>query len=180
MTELQLGLLMLLLVPVIWGMLWWGWRRRGRRQADVGALHPVPDPLSASAFGPVETIYVSTTRAGDWLDRVVVHGLGTRSAAEVSVHPDGVLVQRTSAPDVWVPAADLTGVRRESGAAGKFVREGGLVVLTWTLGDAGLDTALRTRYEHDRDALERAVQDLCDQSDLRDQSEQGDEEDVRG
>ncbi len=171
MTELQLGLLLLLLVPVIWGLMWWGWRRRGRRQADVGALHRVPDPLSPSAFGPIEAVYVSTTRAGDWLDRVVVHGLGTRSAAEVSVHADGVLVRRTSAPDVWVPAPDLAWVRRERGAAGKFVREDGLVVLTWTLGDAELDTALRTRYDHDRDALERAVRDLCETSD---------EEDARG
>lgn len=177
MTELQLGLLLLLLVPVIWGLMWWGWRRRGRRQADVGELHAVPEPLSPSVFGPVETVYVSTTRAGDWLDRVVVHGLGNRSAADVSVHADGVLVRRTSAPDVWVPAVDLTGVRRERGAAGKFVREDGLVVITWTLGDAALDTALRTRFDHDRDALERAVRDLCDEHVEHDER---DEEDVRG
>ena len=167
MTEGQLGLLLLLVVPVLWGLMWWGWRRRGRRQTDVATLPAVPDPLSPSVFGPAEAVYVSTTRAGDWLDRVVVHGLGTRSAADVSVHADGVLVRRSSAPDVWVPAAGLHGVRRERGAAGKFVREDGLVVLTWTLGDAHLDTALRTRYDDDRDGLERAVRDLCEKEDVR-------------
>ncbi len=177
MSELQLGLLLLLVVPVLWAMMWWGWRRRGRRQSDVGALHTVPEPLSPSTFGPVEAVYVSTTRAGDWLDRVVAHGLGTRSDAEVSVHADGVLLRRAGAADVWVPAADLTAVRRERGAAGKFVRERGLVVLTWTLGDAGLDTALRTRYDDDRGALEGAVRELTDKPVARDGHN---EEDARG
>jgi len=118
-------------------------------------------------FGPIEGMYVSSTRAGDWLDRVVAHGLGTRTQAQVSVHAEGVLVRRAGAPDVWAPAADLVGVRRERGAAGKFVGEDGLVVVYWTLGGAGLDTALRTRFDRDRDALEQAVRALCQKEDAR-------------
>ncbi len=162
MSELQAGLLLLMLVPVVWGLMWWGWRARGRRQAGVAAPPPVPDDPGAQVLGPLEAVYVSSTRAGDWLDRVVAHGLGGRSAASVSVHAAGVLLARRGAPDVWVPAGSLEDVRRDRGAAGKFVGEQGLVVLTWRLGEDALDTALRTRYEADRDRLERAVRDLVD------------------
>jgi hypothetical protein len=168
-TEAQLGLGLLLLVPLLWGLMWWGWRGRARRQSDVPDLVPVPEPLPPSTFGPVEAVYVSSTRAGDWLDRVVAHGLGTRTEAEVSVHAEGVLVRRTASTDVWVPAADLAGVRRERGAAGKFVGEDGLVVVSWALGGVSLDTALRPRFDRDRDGLEQAVRQLCQE-----------EEDARG
>jgi hypothetical protein len=166
-SEAQVALLLLLLVPALWGLMWWGWRSRGRRQDDVPALPAAPEPLPPSLFGPVEGVYVSSTRAGDWLDRVVAHGLGTRTEAQVSVHAEGVHVRRTGAPDVWVPVADLDGVRRERGAAGKFVGEQGLVVLTWTLGTARLDTALRPRYDRDRDGLEQAVRQLHQEEDAR-------------
>lgn len=160
MTRIQAGVLMLALVPVVWALIWVGWRGRARRQGDVASLPAVPDDLSDIVFGPVEATYVSTTSAGDWLDRIAVGGLGVRSAAEVGVHPGGVLLARTGAPGVWVPRTALTAVRRERGMAGKFVDRDGLVVLTWTLGDRLLDTGLRVRRETDRDALEDAVGQL--------------------
>ena len=162
MSQTQAGLLLLLLVPLLWGLMWWGWRGRSRRQASVAAPAGAPDRLGDAVVGPLEAVYVSSTRAGDWLDRVVVHGLGERAAASVAVHPEGVLVARTGAPDVWVPAEALDDVRRDRGAAGKFVDAEGLVVLTWRLGDDLLDTYLRTRYEADREPLAAAVRDLLD------------------
>ncbi|GAB4067654.1 hypothetical protein GCM10028777_24320 [Angustibacter speluncae] len=162
MSQTQAGLLLLLLVPLLWGLMWWGWRGRSRRQAAVAAPAGAPGRLGDAVVGPLEAVYVSSTRAGDWLDRVVVHGLGERSAASVAVHPEGVLVARTGAPDVWVPVDALDDVRRDRGAAGKFVDAEGLVVLTWRLGDDLLDTYLRTRYEADREPLATAVRDLLD------------------
>lgn len=162
MTQVQAGLLLLLLVPLLWGLMWWGWRGRRRRQAGVVAPATTPEHLGEPVVGPLEAVYVSSTRAGDWLDRVVVHGLGERSAATVAVHPEGVLVARTGAPDLWVPAGSLDDVRRDRGAAGKFVDAEGLVVLTWRLGDDALDTYLRTRYEDDREPLAAAARALVD------------------
>lgn len=157
MSEPQAGLLLLLLVPVLWGLLWVGWKRRQRRQGGVPAPAAAPGSLGPAQFGPVEATYVSSTSAGDWLDRIAVHGLGVRSAAQVSVLADGVLVARRGAPDVWVGRADLLGVRRERGMAGKFVEAEGLVVLTWQLGEHAVDTGLRVRRDSERDALEEAV-----------------------
>lgn len=139
-----------------------GWRRRAVRQGDLPAPPPAPAEPGEDLVAPAEATYVASTRAGDWLDRVVVHGLGVRSAAQVHVTPAGVLVERQGAPDVFVPAGALTGVRREKGMAGKFVEEGGLLVLTWQLGDpaAGgteIDTGLRVRRAAEADAVEDAV-----------------------
>jgi hypothetical protein len=161
-SEVQAGLLLLLLVPVLWGLMWWGWRSRARRQGDLPVPTAPPADPGPPAYGPVEAVYVSSTRAGDWLDRVVAHGLGERSSASVSVHAGGVQVARGGAPDLWLPAAALDDVRRERGAAGKFVDAEGLVTLAWRLGDHPLDTHLRTRHESDREPLAAAVRTLID------------------
>jgi hypothetical protein len=161
-SEVQAGLLLLLLVPVVWGLMWWGWRARARRQSDLPAPPPAPDDRGAATFGPVEAVYVSSTRAGDWLDRVVAHGLGERTSATVSVHATGVLVTRGGAADLWLPGSSLDDVRRQRGAAGKFVDAEGLVTLVWRLGDHALDTHLRTRHDDDREPLAAAVRTLID------------------
>jgi len=159
-TRGQAAALLLLVVPLLWGLLWWGWRGRVRRTRLAQAPPAVPTGLGEPLHGPFEAVYVSTTRAGDWLDRVAAHGLGIRSAAQIGVHADGVLIVRAGAPDVWVPTASLVGVRRERGQAGKFADRDGVVVVTWRSGDEELDSGLRTRYEADRDRLVDAVQAL--------------------
>ncbi len=150
-----------LLVLAGWGM-WHGWRRRVRASAAaVPVIPPVPDDLGATRLGPVEATYVSSTTAGDWLDRIAAHDLGARSAAEVEVHDAGVLLRRRGATDVFVPADRLRAVGTAPGMAGKFVGGEGLVVLTWDSGaDRTLDTGLLVRHRSERPALVRAVQAL--------------------
>lgn len=149
----------LLTILVLLGLYWLmlrGWRRRAARHADLPPLPEVPDDLGAVRLES-EGVYVVTTTEGDWLDRVVAHGLGARSEAELVVADAGVLLERTGAPAVFVPAAALKGVRLEKGMAGKVVEEGGLVVLTWRHGPRTLDTGFRPRRAADRDALLSAV-----------------------
>jgi hypothetical protein len=119
-----------LLVLLVWGLMYGGWRARARRQDDLPEPPPAPDGWAdrASAQG-VEATYVSTTRAGDPLDRVAAHGLGARSAARVLVDADGVLVARTGAPDVFAPALrrPARGVPGRQGRPGGRARGLGLV-----------------------------------------------------
>jgi hypothetical protein len=159
-SERAVALLILLVVPVVWALMYLGWRGRGRRQADLPAPPPVPATVDAELLDDAEATYVSTTTAGDWLDRVVAHGLGVRSAAVVRVSRAGVLVARQGAPDLWLPAGQLDDVRLERGMAGKFVEKEGLVVLTWTAGDHRFDTGLRLRHDADRPRLVEAVRTL--------------------
>jgi hypothetical protein len=164
-TELQAGVLLLLIIPVVWFLFWWGWRRRTRRDTAMTAPLPaVPAEVGDPIFGPVEAIYVTTTHAGRALDRLAAHRLGVRSDADVGVHADGVMVARQGEPPLWVPAADLLDVHRQRGMVGKVADREGIVVITWRLGDQDVDTGLRPRYERDRQPLEAAVSTLLGQT----------------
>ncbi|MEV5050614.1 hypothetical protein [Arthrobacter sp. LAR12-1-1.1] len=160
MTVKDLSLLFtLVLIGVALTLIAVGWRNRLRRQSDVEPLPEVPAGLGAPlAVGDGQ--YVASTTAGDWLDRIAVHNLGIRTNAKLSVHPEGVLFERSGAGPVFIPAGRLTGVRQESGMAGKFVEKDGLLVLSWMLGSHELDTGYRTRRAEDKAVLLSTLQDL--------------------
>lgn len=160
MTRNLAVVVLVLVVVLLWRMMFVGWRARVRRQGDVPDLPVAPESLRNKASAGIEATYVSTTAAGDWLDRVAANGLGVRSAALVVVDPVGVLVARTGAPDVFVPAADVRDVRRETFRAGKARTGAGLVVVEWQLGTASVATALSPRHDADRDRLVDAVRAL--------------------
>ncbi|HSO17534.1 MAG TPA: hypothetical protein VLS95_16430 [Arthrobacter sp.] len=149
----------LVLITAALALIWLGWRNRLRRQADVDPLPEIPGALG-TALAVADGQYVASTTAGDWLDRIAVHNLGIRTNAELSVHPEGVLFDRSGAAPVFIPAASLTGVRQESGMAGKFVEKDGLLVLSWMLGSRELDSGFRTRHADDKTKLLKALQDL--------------------
>ncbi|WP_051298423.1 hypothetical protein [Arthrobacter castelli] len=156
MTALLLGGGTIVVLLALIGL---GWRNRLRRQQHIGTLPEVPAVLSP-AMAQVAGQYVVTTTAGDWLDRVAVQSLGVKSNATLSIHAQGVLLQRTGATDVFIPVADLVDVRSESGMTGKFVEKEGLVVLRWMLAGAGVDTAFRTRLAAESKPLQQALTDL--------------------
>jgi len=156
--ELSL-LFTLVLIGAALVLIWLGWRNRLKRQADVEPLPAVPDGLG-EPLAAADGQYVATTTAGDWLDRIAVHQLGLRTNAGLSVHPEGVLFDRSGAGPVFIPAGRLTGVRQESGMAGKFVEKDGLLVLSWMLGTRELDTGFRTRRAEDKALLLATLQDL--------------------
>jgi hypothetical protein len=159
MDKILPGLAMLAVVAVVFVLLAIGWRNRLKRQSDVEQLPQVP-AAPGEPTAVAEGQYVATTTAGDWLDRIAVHGLGIRTNATLAVYPHGVLYERSGAPALYIPASSLTGVRQDSGMAGKFVEKDGLLVLGWTLGAHGLDTGFRTRRAADKDVLYQALQDL--------------------
>ncbi|MFF1251655.1 hypothetical protein ACFVYC_04065 [Pseudarthrobacter sp. NPDC058329] len=158
-TQLLSLVITLALIAAAFGLIWVGWRNRLKRQADVEQLPVVPaapgEPLTTA-----EGQYVASTTGGDWLDRIAVHGLGIRTNATLAAYPHGVLIDRAGAPALYVPAASLTGVRLDSGMAGKFVEKDGLLVLSWTHGSHELDTGFRTRRAEDRNVLFAALQEL--------------------
>lgn len=163
MTEQVAAVLaVVVVVPLVWWLMWLGWRGRVRRQEHLEALPGVPAGFTAGPVDDVEAVYVATTLAGQPLERVAAHGLGVRSAAVLRVGHDGVLVQRRAEHDVFIARTALRGVRLERGMVGKFVEREGLVVLTWSLGDAMLDTGLRLRHRADRARVVEAVDGLLE------------------
>ena len=79
--------------------------------------------------------YHGSTTAGQWLDRIVAHGLGTRSRVELTLTDAGLDVVRPGATDFFVPADALREARLDKGIAGKVLTEGGLLVVTWEHGE---------------------------------------------
>ena len=176
------GVILLALVPLVYLLMRRGWRRRGRRDQGLGAGAAVPEP-PAPGEPPgggeelAEAVYVSTTVAGAPFERVVAHGLGSRSGAGVGVvgaaggtGSGAVVVRRDGARSLLVPAHALVGVRRQRGQVGKFVagRGGGLVVITWRLGEGEVDTALHLRDPRDAEDLVAAVAALVRRPDADD------------
>jgi len=158
-TQLLSLVITLALIAAAFGLIWMGWRNRLKRQADVEQLPSVPEAPGephARAGGQ----YVASTTGGDWLDRIAVHGLGIRTNATLEAYPHGVIFDRSGASALYIPAESLTGVRLDSGMAGKFVEKDGLLVLSWVHGSYELDTGFRTRRAEDRNVVFAALQEL--------------------
>lgn len=147
----------LLLIAAGWFGMYRGWRNRQARQSD---LAPLPAAPQIDAEG-VEGVYVATTTAGDWMDRIAVQELGVRSNADLAVSEAGLVFHRQGAADVFIPADRLTGVRTDRGIAGKVTAEAsGLVVVTWNHDGHELDTGFRPRRKADTATLTSSISTL--------------------
>lgn len=133
-------LAMTALVLATFGLMWRGWRRRGRKHEL-----PVPARVGVDLTEPLlraRATYFGTTTATSWLDRVVAHGLGTPSPAELRLRTSGLDVLRP-ADSFHVPAGALRGARLDQGIAGKVVPPRGILVVTWEHGERLLDSGFR-------------------------------------
>ena len=125
-------------VVVLWalliGLMYRGWRNRRKRQlALVGELPAVPADFGDQATAPATGRYGGSTRAPSWQDRIAVGDLGFRSTAEMTRFEHGILMERTGATDIWIPADSITAIRTERGLAGKVMTADGLLVIRWKL-----------------------------------------------
>ncbi|MFC0249845.1 hypothetical protein ACFFIO_15165 [Citricoccus parietis] len=158
-----IGILTVIGLAVVLLLMWWGWRNRKRRQQDIAAPAPVPAKvLESEPLAGAEGMYVTTVRGRDYLDRIAVHDLGLRTNARLEVHRAGVALLREGGSNLFIPQSDLREVRLDSGMSGKFVEKGGLLVISWTLGDREVSTGFRTRAADDRDPLLTAIQALIE------------------
>ncbi|WP_405896829.1 hypothetical protein OG242_04020 [Streptomyces sp. NBC_00727] len=152
--------LVVLVVFVYW-LMRQGWKWRGNLQSDLPAPATVPDGYAdGEKLLTLSGRYHASTTAGQWLDRIVAHGLGTRSRVELTLTADGLDVVRPGAADFFVPAADLRGARTERALAGKVLPEGGLLVITWALGDQLIDSGFRSDHSAEHPAWVDAVNHL--------------------
>ena len=120
-----------------------GWLSRQRRQAALPAFPAVPDNLAEPELLPATGMYVGTTRAGDWQDRIAVGDIGHRANASARLYDSGVLLERDGASPLWIPRESVRDARVDHKLANKVVPGAGLLVVTWQLDDALLDTGFR-------------------------------------
>lgn len=116
------------------GLMYRGWKRRAVRQTVlVGELPEVPREYGDQLTDPATGLYVGSTLAPSWQNRIAVGDLGFRSKAEITRFEHGALLERSGATDIWIPAASITAIRTERGLAGKVMSADGLLVIRWKL-----------------------------------------------
>jgi len=128
-----------------------GWRHRSQRQIEmIGELPAMPDLVGAALVAPTQGLYLGSTLAPNWLERVNVGDLGYRSKAVLTRYPEGVLMERSGASPIWMPENAITGVRTERALAGKVIPGRGpdtlrrILVIRWRLpSGTEIDTGFR-------------------------------------
>ncbi|MGW2818709.1 PH-like domain-containing protein [Streptomyces sp. NPDC001415] len=148
-----------LFVALVYWLMRQGWQWRGRLQADLPALPTAPEAPGEAKLR-LSGRYHGSTTAGQWLDRIVAHGLGVRSKAELTLTDAGLDVVRPGANDFFVPAAQLRGARLDKGIAGKVLTEGGLLVVTWSHGDRLIDSGFRSDRAEEHTAWVEAINSM--------------------
>ncbi|MET4429918.1 MULTISPECIES: transporter [unclassified Mycolicibacterium] len=123
-----------------------GWLRRAQRQVEmIGALPPLPDTVGPAIIPATRGLYVGSTIAPSWQDRIAVGDLGFRSKAVLTRYPEGIMVQRTGAGPIWIPDESITALRTERGIAGKALTYDGILAIRWKLpSGTEIDTGFRS------------------------------------
>jgi hypothetical protein len=130
-------------VGVLYLLMLKGWRSRQRRQADLPAPPRPPAVRGEALLPPVPGLFVGTTYARDWLDRVAVHDLAHRATGWLVVTRDGVHVDRDSLPELFLPYAVVEGAATGDALAGKVIGRDGLLLVDWRLGEHLLTSGFR-------------------------------------
>ncbi|MEV4950265.1 hypothetical protein [Streptomyces sp. NPDC053755] len=148
-----------LFVAFVYWLMRQGWKWRGSLQSDLPELPGMPRTPGEAKLSMTGRYHGSTT-AGQWLDRIVAHGLGTRSRVELTLTDAGLEVVRPGATDFFVPAEQLREARLDKGIAGKVLAEGGLLIVTWAHGDQLLDSGFRSDRAAEHTAWVEAVNSM--------------------
>ncbi|MFE7466136.1 hypothetical protein ACFU6R_18805 [Streptomyces sp. NPDC057499] len=152
---------LIVLIAFVYWLMRQGWKWRGSLQSGLPELHATPEGFADGE--PLLTLtgrYHASTTAGQWLDRIVAHGLGTRSRVELTLTPQGLDVVRPGAADFFVPANALREARLDKGIAGKVLPEGGLLIITWAHGDKLIDSGFRSDRSAEHPAWVEAINQL--------------------
>ncbi|MEU6659441.1 hypothetical protein [Streptomyces sp. NPDC046821] len=161
---------LLLFITLVYWLMREGWKWRGTLQGDLPPLPTAPsDPGPARL--ELSGRYHGSTTAGQWLDRIVAQGLGTRSRVELTLTDAGLDVVRPGATDFFVPAGALREARLDKGIAGKVLTEGGLLIVTWAHGDKLIDSGFRSDHAAEQAEWVKALNDMIDTTGTADTTE---------
>ncbi|MEU1519212.1 hypothetical protein ABZ490_44970 [Streptomyces sp. NPDC005811] len=148
-----------LFVALVYWLMREGWKWRGTLQGDLPELPTAPDEPGEARL-TMSGRYHGSTTAGQWLDRIVAHGLGTRSRVELTLTDAGLDVVRPGATDFFVPAGALREALLGKGIAGKVLTEGGLLVVTWQHGDRLIDSGFRSDHAAEHTAWVETINSM--------------------
>ena len=144
-TSLVMAALVAVLIAFFIRQMMRGWLHRAQRQAEaIGALPPLPDTVGPAIVAATKGLYVGSTLAPSWQDRIAVGDLGFRAKAVLTRYPEGIMLQRSGAGPIWIPDESITAIRTERGIAGKALTHDGILAIRWRLpSGTEIDTGFR-------------------------------------
>lgn len=157
-ASLVMAALLVLVIAVLIQAMLRGWRRRAQRQVQiVGTLPSLPDTVGPAIVPATKGLYVGSTLAPNWNDRVAAGDLGFRAKAVLSRYPEGIMLQRTGAGPIWIPDEAIVDIRTAKNLAGKVIPGGrsgatggkaasyeGILAIRWRLpSGTEIDTGFR-------------------------------------
>ncbi|MFJ2023868.1 hypothetical protein ACIODW_08690 [Streptomyces sp. NPDC087897] len=152
---------LLVLIALVYWLMRQGWKWRASLQSGLPELPEAPEDFASDeVLLTLEGRYHASTTAGQWLDRIVAHGLGTRSRAELTLTARGLRVGRPGDTDFFIPADALREARLDKALAGKVLPEGGLLIITWAHGGTLIDSGFRSDRAAEHHAWVEAVHRL--------------------
>ncbi|MFG2131389.1 hypothetical protein ACGFNV_26725 [Streptomyces sp. NPDC048751] len=159
-----------LFVALVYWLMREGWKWRGTLQGDLPELPTAPDEPGEAKL-TMSGRYHGSTTAGQWLDRIVAHGLGTRSRAELTLTDAGLDVVRPGATDFFIPADALREAVLGKGIAGKVLTEGGLLLVTWAHGDRLIDSGFRSDHAAEHTEWVEAINSMIKKTETQTETE---------
>ena len=131
---------------VVWLVVqqWRGWKRPARLELEQFPAPPLEltGEDGAALLPAIEGVYLGTSMAGDWKDRVTVGDVGQRSTAALHLSGAGLLIDRVSASPLWIPSKSVRGARTGKVLVGRPIGNADLLI-TWQLGGRLLDCVFR-------------------------------------
>jgi hypothetical protein len=152
--SLTMAAVVALLIAYLIRQMMRGWLHRAQRQAQlIGTLPALPDTVGQALIPATKGLYVGSTLAPSWLNRIAAADLGYHAKAVLTRYPEGIMLQRNGAGPIWIPDDAITAIRTERGIAGKAMTHEGILAIRWRLpSGTEIDTGFRAddRREYDR------------------------------
>lgn len=146
-------------------LMWFGWRQRQRKQADLLEPPHLPDGLGEPDYAIDDVHYVATSITGEALERVVVPPLGYRGRATIEVHPQGIAVGIAATRPFFIPPERIETIARAQATIDRAVERDGLLVIRWMLTNTqSVETYFRVVNPTERRQLTDAFENLTTQT----------------
>ena len=141
MTRTLLTMAMVLVIIAIYALMRLGWQRRLANQQSIA----IPSPLLQGQVlaGPWPGVFIGTTFAGRWLDRIDAHTLGARSNVTLTVLDSGINIEREGERSFGIPRDAVAAVRADKAIAGRAYEGAGLIVISFSLGEQEVECGIR-------------------------------------
>ncbi|MGI9123927.1 MAG: transporter, partial [Mycobacterium sp.] len=129
---LLVALAVVILIGVVIRRMLRGWRRRSQWQEGlIDILPKAPDMVGSAIVPPTRGLYVGSSLAPNRTERLTAGDLGYRCKAVLTRYPEGILLERSGAGEIFMPEGTIVGIRVERALGAKI--SPGILVIRWRL-----------------------------------------------